>query len=728
LLIEKKEKIVLYKVGEGHQTMGVSIDLKDSVDFLREGGEMGARMRAHDWSTSSLGHPSTWPQSLRFAVRLLLDSGHPLYIWWGADGACLYNDAYRIATGMERHAHALGRPVREVWAKTWPLVGPQFVRVMSGEGAMRNKDPLVPITRYGRREDIYWTFSYSPIEDPATANRVGGVLVICTETSERVLSEHELAARVQQQQRLFQRAPGFIAILRGPDHVYEFVNDAYVRLIGDREFIGRTVEEVIPEIRDQEFIRLLHEVYRTGQRFVAHQRPITLRRGEFGETEERLLDFIYEPIMEPDGRVSGIFVEGFDVTGQRAAEASLRELNGTLEQRVEERTRDLAATQEQLRQAQKMEAIGQLTGGIAHDFNNLLAGITGSLELLSTRLNQARYNETERYIMAAQGAAKRAAALTHRLLAFARRQTLDPRPTDVNRLAKDMEDLIRRTVGPTIRVEILDAVGWNVRVDANQLENVLLNLCINARDAMPDGGELLIETSDHVVDERSAREFDIAPGQYVSLCVSDTGTGMPPEVIARAFDPFFTTKPIGAGTGLGLSMTYGFARQSGGQVRIYSELDKGTSVSLYLPRHLGEADETEALERSIDVLREEHDETVLVVDDEPTMRMLITDILEDLGYAALEAPDGATGLEILQTDARVDLLITDVGMPGGINGRQMADAARRSRANLKVLFITGYAENAVLRHGHLDPGMHVLTKPFTMEKLATRINELLSHA
>jgi signal transduction histidine kinase/CheY-like chemotaxis protein len=543
--------------------------------------------------------------------------------------------------------------------------------------------------------------------------------------TERVLAENSLAAEARRQHRLFQCAPGFIAILRGPEHRFEFVNDAYARLVGEREFLGKTVVEAIPELRDQEFLRLLDEVYTSGQRFVAQQRPIVLRRSK-EQDEELYLDFIYEPIVDADGNVSGIFVEGFDATEKHDAETSLREINATLEARVEERSRDLAVVEDALRQAQKMEAIGQLTGGIAHDFNNLLAGITGSLELLNTRLNQGRHAEAERYISAATSAAKRAAALTHRLLAFARRQTLDPRPTDLNSLVSDLEELIRRTVGPDILVEaVCDLEAWTIRVDPNQLENVLLNLCINARDAMPDGGALMIETANRTVDDRLAHELDIPAGQYVSLSVTDNGSGMPPDVIARAFDPFFTTKPIGTGTGLGLSMTYGFARQSGGQVRIYSEVGDGTTICLYLPRHLGEADESDLLENSAGFVRTDHAETVLVVDDEPTVRMLVTDILGELGFASLEAPDGAAGLQVLQSKARIDLLITDVGLPGGINGRQMADAARTSRPDLKVLFITGYAENAVIRHGHLDPGMHVLTKPFSMEALANRINQLL---
>ena len=410
----------------------------------------------------------------------------------------------------------------------------------------------------------------------------------------------------------------------------------------------------------------------------------------------------------------------------RRQAAELARLNATLEAEVVKRTGELMVAEEQLRQSQKMEAVGQLTGGIAHDFNNLLTGITGSLELLSTRIAQGRLKDIDRYALAAQGAAKRAAALTHRLLAFSRRQTLDPKPVDPNRLVAGIEELVRRTVGPSVQVDVVAAGGlWPILVDANQLENALLNLCINARDAMPEGGRLTIETGNRWLDSRAAKERDLPPGQYVSVCVSDTGAGMKPEVVAKAFDPFFTTKPLGQGTGLGLSMIYGFVRQSGGQVRIYSEPGQGAMVCLYLPRHLGEAEQAEAPAELSEAPRAGAGETVLVVDDEPTVRMLVTEVLEELGYAALEAVDGPSGLKLLQSDVRVDLLVTDVGLPGGMNGRQMADTARLGRPGLKVLFITGYAENAVVGNGHLDPGMHVMTKPFAMEALAMRIRDLI---
>ena len=433
-----------------------------------------------------------------------------------------------------------------------------------------------------------------------------------------------------------------------------------------------------------------------------------------------------EPVRGDDGAIVRWVGTNTDIDDAKRQSAKLAELNDTLEEQVAARTQELMQAEEALRQSQKMEAVGQLTGGLAHDFNNLLTGISGSLELMGVRMAQGRLNDVERYSLAAQGAAKRAAALTHRLLAFSRRQTLDPRPTDVNRLVCGMEDLVRRTVGPAVAVEVVAAGGlWSTLVDPNQLENALLNLCINARDAMPDGGRLTIETGNRWLDERAARDRDLPPGQYVSLCVSDTGTGMTPDVIAKAFDPFFTTKPIGVGTGLGLSMIYGFARQSGGQVRIYSEIGDGSLICIYLPRHMGAADEPDQEAELSDAPRATAGQTVLVVDDEPTVRMLVVEVLEELGYAAIEAADGAAGLKLLQSDVRIDLLVTDVGLPGGMNGRQMADAGRVGRPDLSILFITGYAENAVVGNGHLDAGMHVMTKPFAMEALAARIKALI---
>lgn len=345
---------------------------------------------------------------------------------------------------------------------------------------------------------------------------------------------------------------------------------------------------------------------------------------------------------------------------------------------------------------------------------------------MQTRLAQGRIGDLDRYLTAAQGAAKRAAGLTQRLLAFSRRQTLDPKPAVINRLVSGMQDLIARSVGPTIAVETALAGGlWATFVDTGQLENALLNLCLNARDAMPEGGKLTVETANRWFDERAARQRGLAPGQYVSLCVSDTGTGMAPDIIERAFDPFFTTKPIGQGTGLGLSMVHGFAGQSGGTARIYSELGKGTMICIYLPRHLGEDRHEDEVADTVTEPLSAGSESILVVDDDPLVRMVAVEILQELGYRVLEAGDGSAAMRIINTGQPIDLLITDVGLPGGMNGRQLADAVRFSRPDLRVLFITGYAENAVLNHGHLDHGMQVMTKPFLSDAFGRRVKDLL---
>ncbi|WP_158881538.1 PAS domain S-box protein [Rhodanobacter sp. L36] len=386
---------------------------------------------------------------------------------------------------------------------------------------------------------------------------------------------------------------------------------------------------------------------------------------------------------------------------------------------------DRISIEAQLRQSQKMEAMGQLTGGIAHDFNNLLQGITGALELVGQRIAENRTDNMERFVNGALASAKRAAALTHRLLAFSRRQPLDPRPIAANPLVESMEDLLRRTTGAHIDIvfDLADDV-WATHCDTNQLENAVLNLAINARDAMPDGGRLTISTHNVDLQGTAADRRGVAPGQYVCVVVSDTGVGMPPEVIERAFDPFFTTKAMGQGTGLGLSMVYGFAGQSKGYCKIESVTDRGTSVSLYLPRHMGPLVEDEPVSTGQQPPLQSAGEVVLVVEDEVSVRELIVHVLHDLGYLALEAVDGVSGLEILKTSRHIDLLVTDIGLPG-LNGRQMADAARVDRPALKVLLMTGYAESVVAPDGSLEPGMELITKPFTMEALATRIRAMI---
>jgi PAS domain S-box-containing protein len=511
--------------------------------------------------------------------------------------------------------------------------------------------------------------------------------------------------------RLIEILPAAVYVCN-TDAVIVAFNERATELWGRTPSLGRT---------DEKFCGA-HRLFRPDGSYLPHPEiPMewVLRTGQDARDQEVIIErpdgsrvtvlVNISPIFDEDGTQIGAVNCFQDLSAQKQSEKEREQLR------------------EELHQAQKMEAVGQLTGGLAHDFNHLLTGILGSLEILQLRIRQGRMDDLERYIIAAQGASKLAVSLTHRLLAFSRRQTLEAKPTDINRLIVGMEELVRGTVGPEIAVELVVADGlWNTQVDPNQLENALLNLCINARDAMPDGGQLTVETVNQWFDESMAAEHDLPSGQYVSLCVRDNGAGMPPDVAARAFDPFYTTKPLGAGTGLGLSMVQGFVRQSGGQARIYSEPDKGMRVFLYLPRRLGAEDLVETPSELVRTPRAEGSATVLVVDDEELIRALVTEVLEDHGHITIEAGDAATGLGLLQRSGRIDLLITDMGLPGGMNGRQLAEAARELQRDLKVLFISGYEENAVLGHGALDPGMHVMTKPFAIEALARRINDLVA--
>ncbi|MET0428069.1 MAG: PAS domain-containing protein [Microvirga sp.] len=1050
--------------------------------FLSGGGEAGALMRAHDWSRTPLGPPEAWPHGLKTLVGVMLGSSQAMFVAWGPEAILLYNDAYAQILAR-KHPSALGRPFLDAWSEIRDDLAVIVAQAYAGH-PVHMDDITLFMERNGYREEAHFAFSYTPVRDEAGS--VAGFFCPCSDITAQVLAERRLAAETERQRRLFEQAPGFIMVLQGPTHVFEFVNQAYTRLFGERGFVGKSMREAFPELAGQGFHDWLDHVYVTGERFVARDVPIRLQASPDLPVRERFLDFIYEPTRDDTGQVTGIFCEGHDVTeahrareaidagnarragileamsegfvvldeafrvlevnaeglrldgrpaseilgrshweafpgsvgtpveaayrramtervpveiehryvddrhghdlwlairiypvpggvaafyrdisagkrseealraseaqfrafaqampnhvwtappdgqldwfndrvyqysgtqpgsldgagwtglvhpddlgdaggrwatalatagtyeaefrlrradgayrwhiaravpilgegdsvlcwigtntdieDQRAAAEALRHLNETLEGQVAERTadrdrmwrlstdvmlvarfdgsieavnpawttllgwrqdqlmgrnfldlvhpddvasttreaerlsdgittlrfenryrtrdgsyrwlawtavpderfihavgRDITAekaqaealhlAEEQLRQAQKMEAVGQLTGGIAHDFNNLLAGIVGSLDLMQTRIAQGRTDTVERYAKAAMSSAQRAAALTHRLLAFSRRQPLDPKPVNANGLVASMEDLLRRTIGPLHALEIVTAGGlWTTLCDPNQLESAILNLAINARDAMPDGGKLTIETCNaHLDNAYAAAQRDLAPGQYICICITDTGEGMPPDVIARAVEPFFTTKPLGQGTGLGLSMVYGFAKQSEGHLRIYSEVGQGTTIKIYLPRHRGAAVSENPTEAFSDAPRAEAGETVLVVEDEPVVRDLIVEVLQDLGYRALEADDGPAGLRILQSRERVDLLVTDVGLPG-INGRQLADQARQHRPGLKVLFITGYAENATLANGFLDPGMNMITKPFAVEVLANRIRGII---
>jgi signal transduction histidine kinase/CheY-like chemotaxis protein len=692
------------------------------ADFLTGGGDMAAMIRTHDWSRSPLGPPARWPQSLRSIVSLMLASEFAMCVAWGPELGFLYNDHYaRIL--HDKHPAALGEPLPEVWAELWSDIGPLVDRALTGKASYFENLPLVT-NRKGYDEQTWFTFSYSPVRDESGA--AAGLFCTTYESTESVVAERALRDERERMGQMFAQAPTFMAMLRGPEHRFELTNPGYDKLIGHRPVLGRTVAEALPDAVEQGFLDLLDSVFSIGAPFTATGMLYAVQAEPGGAVDNRYVDFVYQPIRDASGAVVGIFVEGADVTDRKRLERDLQALNADLEQRVRDRTQELIEAQEALRQAQKMEAVGQLTGGIAHDFNNLLQGITGSLEIVQRRVAQGRITELDRFIQGATTAANRAASLTHRLLAFSRRQPLDPRPVQVNALVASLEDLLRRTTGEQIDFEMVLAPGlWTTLCDPHQLENSLLNLVINARDAMPDGGKLTIETCNaHLDDHFAASGRDVRPGHYVCICVSDTGTGMSADTIAKAFEPFFTTKPIGQGTGLGLSMIYGFARQSEGYAKIYSELDHGTTIKVYLPRHDGVAEQGEALPSLTQDQGINAGEIVLVVEDDGVVRSLIVDVLAELGYQAVEAHDGPAGLERLRTMERVDLLVTDIGLPG-LNGRQVADAGRVLRPGLRVLFMTGYAENAALASGFLEPGMSMITKPFSMEALAMQIRTII---
>ena len=407
------------------------------------------------------------------------------------------------------------------------------------------------------------------------------------------------------------------------------------------------------------------------------------------------------------------------------SELRLQRTLETLEQQVEERTAQLRSNEEALRQSQKMEAVGQLTGGIAHDFNNMLTGIIGSLELLRRRVSRGKLDDLDSLIDLGVTSANRAAGLTHRLLAFSRRQSLDSKPVQINELVTSMGELLQRSLNESIALDMrLEDRLWTAEADPNQLESALLNLVLNARDAMPDGGCLIVETSNRHLDSVFTAAYGtLNPGDYVELSVSDTGCGIPESLMGRVFDPFFTTKPIGQGTGLGLSMIYGFARQSHGHVIIHSEVGKGTTVSLFLPRFVGEVTADTPLDSAL-LPFANAGECVLIVEDDPAVRVLVSQVLSELGYAFVEAGDADNALPIIESSQRIDLMISDVGLPG-MNGRQLAEIGRQIRPDLKVLFITGYAEHAAVRGGFLDPGMQLITKPFTFDLLTVKVREMI---
>ncbi len=585
----------------------------------------------------------------------------------------------------------------------------------------------VPLIRDGRlRASLFVMCNGEGAWDADDIALVEAVAARTWEAAERARAEAERLASEARLRSVIAAAPVGLIFAAAPDGRITGGNAKF------EEMMGHALLES-PNVAGYRDYVSFHD---DGRRVEAEEYPLARalageERAELdalyrrGDGAEVYLRFIAAPIRGTGGTIVGSVVTALDIDRERRAEMALRDLNATLERRVEERTRDLLAAEEALRQAQKMDAVGQLTGGIAHDFNNMLAVVLGSLELLSRRLPEGD-QRARRYVEAATDGARRAATLTQRLLAFSRQQPLQPEPTDVNRLLGDMSELLRGSLGGGIHIEtVLARDVWPVHADPNQLENVILNLAINARDAMAGEGRLTIETANAALDDRYAEsELGVAPGEYVLVAVSDTGSGMPREVISKAFDPFFTTKSVGKGTGLGLSQVYGFVKQSGGHVKIYSEVGVGTTVKLYLPRLVGASVSAPAPAVEYAPVGRARSELILVVEDEPGVRAVTVEALNTLGYRVLEADSAVAALRLLEAHANVALLFTDIVMPE-VNGARLAEAARAMRPGLKVLFTTGYTRNAVVHNGIVDPGVDLLGKPFTVEALAAKVRTVL---
>jgi len=622
----------------------------------------------------------------------------------------LTNPAYQQLIG---HRDVIGLTVREAVPEVerQGFIGLLDSVFATGQ-AFVGKDVKVALQQSASSpaEARYLDFVFQPIKDAAgnvTSIFVEGIDITDRHRSEEALRasqarlrqlnadlERQVIERAQARGLTWKLSPDLLGALNSKGY-FETANPAWESVLGwtEEEVVSMSIFDLLhPD--DLEHTRAGFELTQVGQPALRFANRYRCKDGSY-----RWISWIGIP---EDGYV---YCTGRDITAERAAET------------------ELAAAQEALRQSQKMEAIGQLTGGIAHDFNNLLTGIIGSIDIIRRRMATGRLDEVSRFMDAASTSARRAGALTHRLLAFARRQSLDIRPNNINRLVASMEDLLHRTLGEHIELECsLAAELWTAFTDANQLESAVLNLAINARDAMPDGGRLTIETTNEHLDAAyTSLQEDAAPGDYVVIGVSDTGTGMPADVVAKAIDPFFTTKPVGEGTGLGLSMAYGFAKQTRGHLRIHSEVGHGTTIKLYLPRALQDAVD---LEKPVEEAPRGQGETILVVEDDATVRLILADILAELGYDVQLASDARPAIPILQSNRRIDLMMSDVMLPH-INGRKLAEIARAARPGLKVLFVTGYAENAAVRGDFLDPGMDMLTKPFALDALGAKVRAMI---
>jgi PAS domain S-box-containing protein len=687
----------------------MAVSPTDPAWFLPHDRELGRMIHDLDGSTLGLGPAAAWPVAFQHALATVLRADAPMALLYGPDGVLFYNDAYRAIAGM-RHPDILGRPIADALPELADFHRNVLDVVLAG-GALAYRDQHVVLNRSGESEDVWLHIDFSPVVEPS--GTPVAVLSVLKETTRRVEIEERL--------RIAQQAGGVGSFEWFPETGRLEVSDQYRRIWG------------LPAegpVTDAMLSRLLHPDDR-GE--AAPQR--LGRANPLDYTEYRRLDPVTGEVRWIARRGEVIAHEGqarrrfigivMDITARKRAENELATFAATLQERVTERTAELLRTQDALRQSQKMEALGNLTGGVAHDFNNLLQVISGNLQLLAEDIGG---NErAERRVRHALAGVARGSKLASQLLAFGRRQPLAPKVVNVGRFIRDMDDLLRRTLGEAIEVETIVAGGlWNTLIDPGNVENALLNLAINARDAMDGQGRLTIEAGNAYLDASYVDALDdaeVAAGQYVLLAVTDTGHGIDATIVDKVFEPFFTTKAEGRGTGLGLSMVYGFVKQSGGHIKVYSEPGEGTTVKLYLPRT------TQSEDIVVDVDAGPvtgGTETVLVAEDDDSVRETVVAMLADLGYRVLKARDAQSALSIIDSGIPIDLLFTDVVMPGALKSPELARKARERLPGVAVLFTSGYTENSIVHGGRLDEGVELLSKPYTRETLARRLRQILS--
>ncbi|WP_207460772.1 response regulator [Azospirillum sp. SYSU D00513] len=750
------------------------------------GGEVGDLVRRPGFQAAGLGPVESWPPSLRSILEMALNSRQAKFVAWGPDLAFLYNDAY-IPIFAERHPQALGRPFAEVWSDIWPQIRPIVESNLTGVGHLY-EELLIPMMRDGRTQDTWFTFSYTPVRDES--GKVAGIVCAAMEVTDQVLAkrrEQEALEALRAQTEalaIINRAGTAITAELDLDRLTRTVTDAGVALTGAQ--FGAFFYNVQDEKNGHYMLYTLSGVEREAfSRFPMPRNTQVFAPTFAGEGVVRSDDitadpryghnapyrgmpeghlpvrsYLAVPVRSRSGEViGGLFFGHSDagrfgaaveaslvsLAGQAAvamdnarlfknveremrhrarAEEQLRQLNETLEARVIAEIAERRHAEAALQQSQKMEAIGKLTGGVAHDFNNLLQVVSGNLQLLTKDV--AGNERAERRVANALAGVSRGAKLASQLLAFGRRQALEPKVVNVGRFVTGMDDMLRRALGEAIEIETIVSGGlWNTLIDPTQVETALLNLAINARDAMDGTGKLTIEAGNAFLDDAYVRSHaDVTPGQYVMLAVSDTGSGMTPEVLAQVFEPFFSTKPEGKGTGLGLSMVYGFVKQSGGHVKIYSEPGQGTTVRLYLPR----AEQSEDVVTLVDTGPVVGGtETILVAEDDEEVRATVVEMLTELGYRVLKAKDAASALTVVESGIPIDLLFTDVVMPGTLKSPELARKARERLPNIAVLFTSGYTENSIVHGGRLDAGVELLSKPYTREALARKLRHVLAN-